>query len=391
MSGLLIEGEWLPDGVHLGLSHKPYFAQEAMGSSDWTKISQSGLGWWWSSRWNHFHEAAPNAATNYGSALHVIILEGVAAYERAYAVLPDKGAYADLLVTEDDIKGALARAGWDVVTGKSKWKKPDWVREGREKLDQPIWDALLQDFDARAGDRGRVSAGEDRMLRFMRDMLLSERRSDNAEIRRLLAERDDHPPLVEVSVFATIDGVRRRWRFDRMFPALTLDLKSLSGWQGWPLAYEVGEVMARRRWGIQRADYDIGRETAYELVRAGQVFGGTIEQRRYLERIVAEEARWDFAWLAYQKPDSVRGVAPILMPIWDDRDSDLARSGAARLKKAIRLYKEAVEEFGLDQPWGRVERLHYTVEGREPRIFVPHWDQNVDDPSDAEAYEENNP
>jgi hypothetical protein len=210
----------------------------------------------------------------------------------------------------------------------------------------------------------------------MRHMALDPERSDNQAIRRLLEPQPDHPPLAEVSVFCTIDGIRRRWRFDRLFLGATMDLKSLAGWRGRALNFEAGDIAARNGWLIQRADYEIGREELRRLVHEGKLHGGDLDQRRYIQQI-ADQPDWFWLWIAYQKPDFA-GTAPILMPIQDRRGSDRHNDGWVKLQRAIRFYRAAVAEFGLDKPWGRVEPLHYTeprtVNGINlPEVYFPHW------------------
>lgn len=383
----------LADGVYLGLQHVRYFGQETRGSSDWIDLHRLKHGWWWKSRYNR-HRRLPKSTPEqtYGSNLHVLVLEGLRAYLEQCIIEPHRGDYVDLVETIDQIREAIGKLGYNVPP-KGRFDLPGWAGQLRDvDPSRACWHTIMEDFTAVAGDRQRVSAIDDFEMRFLREMALSEDRNDNEQVRRLLTETADHPPIVEVSVFATIDGIRRRWRFDRMFPAATMDLKSLGPWSGRPLTLEAGEILARRRWSIQRADYDIGRRVAYQLVEAGKLHGGTLEQRRYVERIVADEPRWDWIWLIYQKPDSGRGTAPVLMPVWDDWDSVLAKSGAAKLESAIRYYKGQVAAWGLHEPWGRVEPLHYAIsrQGREhlPSLMIPNFEfDRVDDPEDPDAYE----
>lgn len=386
----------LEDGVYLNLDADRYFRQETRGSSDWVKIHQLGYGWWWQSGYNPDHVEVPNKARNYGSALHAIMLEGIAAYEARFAVEPDPRDFPGLVVTIPQIKAALTEAGYSTA-GTSKFTKDDWVGEMLSKLPNvPCWDLILEDFRTEAGLRDVVKSVEDRMLRLMRDVAVSPDREDNIAIRNLLVESEAHPSLAEVSVFSTIDGIRRRWRIDKMLPGADMDLKSVGQWRGRPLKYEIGEVLARNGWDVQRADYHIGRTEAYRLIREGQLFGGTIEQRNYIKEIVEENPTWDWIWLAYGKPEP-SGRAPILMPVWDDSwgptdpatgvvpMGELRQFGQHKLDKAIAFYRRAVDRFGFDQPWANVEPLHFTDPYQENAIVLPHWIQS-DAPTEAEAY-----
>ena len=387
----------LPDGVFLNLPASDYFAQGRMGSSDWIRIHKTGAGWWWGSHLNPDRVEKKTKALTYGSALHAIMLEGVGAYEAMFAVEPNPLDFPGLLKTVDDIKARLEKEGFSLA-GTSKFAKDDWLGEAAAKLpDVPCWGNLYEEFQVRVGRRTIISSAEDRTLRLMHKVAVDPTRTDNAAVRKLLVNTNDHPALAEVTVLSTIDGIRRRWRMDRMYPAVTMDLKSVGQWRGRPLAYEVGQVLAQNCWDLQFADYHIGRTEAYRLISEGKLFGGTLEQRRYIQQIAEENATWDWVWLAYGKPDA--NSAPILLPLWADswapidpykpdeppRPSDLRQYGLNKLEKAIAFYRRAVAEFGLHEPWARVEPLHYIDQDREPRVFLPHWIAD-ETPVDADAY-----
>lgn len=400
----------LPDGVYLGLSDADYFAEDALGSTDLVKLHKRRHGWWWSSRHNPDYREPKNKARGFGRALHTILLEGLRAYETRYVVEPDKPK--DAAVTIDQMKAALAGAGLNIeAPGLSKWKAWDWQEAMRDNLpDFPCWPNIQADFLARLKELGdsdehpipTVTALEDRMLRVMLDAAMG-----NDGIRALLDDRS-HPPLAEVSVFATLrDGTRRRWRFDRLYPGFTMDLKSLSGWTGRPLPWATGDQIAKYSMDIQRADYDRGRLVLNAFVRDGfQVFGGEIEERDWLRQLVdltAAEAGWDWVWLFYQKPDP-KGDAPVIFPVMDERwelsfgsedapsdhpvrvDGDMFKYGAAKADDGLAFYRAMKAEFGLDRPWSYVEDLHYTSEARQPRIFLPHWLADTGAVADPAAY-----
>jgi hypothetical protein len=378
----------LPEGVYLNLPPAEYFAQPAMGSSDWTKLDQHREGWWMASRHNPDRVEPKGRYLMYGTALHVILLEGLAAYDRAFICEPDPRQFPGLARTKDEIQREWVRAGLSLA-GTSGWSKDQWRAQAAYKLPSlPIWSNILDDWSPRAIGKTIVSATEDRMLRHMHDVVTAPDRPDNADVRRLFTLDPDHPPLAEVSVFAEVDGIWCRWRFDRLLPRAILDLKSLGNWTGRPLDWEVGEVTARRRWHIQRADYYDGRAIARRLIHEGKLFGGEIEHRRYLEHII-DEPNEAFIWACYQVP-SPAGRAAVMMPVWDDTGSDLHSAGARRLARAKAFFRAAVARYGLEKPWARVEPLHYSSQNRTPSIPYPHWIGD-DDPVDAAAYETETP
>lgn len=400
----VIEGEFelLPDGVYLDLEPETYFLQ-GLGSTDLVTLMQRGYGWWWKSRHNPLKRSTSTAAMTYGSALHAIMLEGVSVYEARFLIEPDKADYPGLLVSTDDIKAALAKAGVG-LQGTSKFKKPDWVQAALSELpDAMVWDHIWAAFERTRGEPPRpyVTSVEDRMLRLMRDMAADTSTPEAAQVAKLLND-PDHPALAEVSVLYTDKrGIRRRARFDRLFPAFDLDLKSLRGhWQGRSLEVSLDDVIKKGGYDIQRADYHEARKYLYAFIRLGMenVHGGTPEQRAWLATWPDRYPHWDWVWLFYQKPDMEAGDAPVLFPLWDDgptlrRDtgrlemSPYHLRGYRKKERALDFYQGAVAAFGLTTPWARVSELHYTDQDRLPRILTyddSHpWGQAPVDGEDA--------
>lgn len=367
----------LPDGVYFDLDPTTYFAIDALGSSDVMSLARRRHGWWWKSRHNPLLQQTTTDAQNYGSALHSILLEGPEAYRRVFLVSPDKADFPGLLVSTDDITSALKAAGIN-LQGTSKFKKADWVQAALSELpERPVWDAIIEAFDhaARRPDgttRPSVTRTEDAMLKIMFDMATDLNDPDAVEIARLLIS-DDHPPMAEVSVIYTDPrGLRRRCRFDRLFPKVTLDLKSLRGiWNGRPLEAAIDDVIKKHGYDVQRADYHEGRKYLYAFIRMGMqhVHGGTEEQRAWLATWPDRYPRWDWVWLFYQKPDMTEGHAPVVFPLWDDHASDYHRAGLRKKERALDFYQLQVDRVGLDKPWGRVSPLHYTDDKLSPSIL----------------------
>ena len=102
--------ERVPEGVYLDMPEADYFAQPALGSSDFKTLYQKREGWWWQSRHNRDRVQKDSPDLIYGAALHAILLEGVDAYERRFAVQPSKRDYPNLLTTIEHMKAALAEA-----------------------------------------------------------------------------------------------------------------------------------------------------------------------------------------------------------------------------------------------------------------------------------------
>lgn len=382
----------LPDGVHFDLAPEVYFDQVALGSTDLIKLWQQREGFWWSSRWNPRYKRPKNPFQTYGSGAHAIILEGTDAYDERFVAAPDYDDLPGLFDTTQQAVAWLAKNGFK-TTGRpySDWRKDDWLTAVVDgEIDIPWKSAIARRFELSVGDREIVSAADDESIRFLRQVMLDPGRDDNADIRQLFAEGGDFPPMAEVSILHTMeDGVRRRWRIDRMFPKFDLDLKTLGNWTGRPLEFETGEVIAKRGMDLQRADYKIGRQVAYEYVRAGRVYGGSLEQREWIRSWPDDFPTWDWKWLFYQKPDSVTGRAPVLFPIHDDDESVHEINGRAKARNALQFFRAAVRRYGLTTPWARVAPQHFLDEAYKPNplVHLPHWISTPDAPDDADAWD----
>jgi hypothetical protein len=381
--------EFVPDGVHLHLAEELYFGQDALGSSDLIRLNLYKHGWWWSSRWNPDHVDKPGPERNYGSATHSILLEGVEAYQAKFAIQP--ACPPNAIKTGGEARAALAANGFS-LRGTSGWRNEDWFESVAMNMPTAdVWPTILAEFDRQRGDRPFLTEVENRMLLIMYEAAMA-----NPAIHALLDQGGAFPPLAEVSVLKTLpDGTRRRWRFDRLYPNFTLDLKTLGNWSGRPLRFAVGDHIGKGGYDIQMADYHVGRRVLYDFVGDGfQVFGGDIEERAWLKRIVEMNDAWDWVWLFYQKPEPT-GRAPVLFPVYDDFGTGLHPGGAAKAMKALAFYRERVTEFGLLKPWTSVEPLHYTPDSvgsnsKLPTITLPHW-LGEEEPSDPAAYEDDPP
>lgn len=388
MVGFLLPGDdgYLPDGVYLDLPAEEYFRQ-GLGSTDLMSLWFRKEGWWWQSPFNPRRRRDTTKEQLYGSAAHAVVLEGVEAYESRFVAAPDWSQYPGLFDKVEDIIKAVADAGYRTTGAPmNKWVKDDWVQAIVDNdIDVPCKSAILKRFEDSIGRREVVSADDDWSLRLLREVMLDPDRADNAEIRGIFGDDSGFPKLVEVSIFHTMaNGIRRRWRIDRMFPAFDLDLKTLGDWRGRPLPWATGDIIANRGYDIQRADYKVGRAAAYEYIRAGHLYGGTLEQRQWLETWPDLYPTWDWKWLFYQKPDAVKGHAPVLFPVHDDNDSDRERTGLVKAQKALQRFMTYRDRWGMEKPWARVEPLHYTDPNYDPKraIQFPHHIDNVEDDHD---------
>ena len=409
-----LAAEQLPDGVYLNLPEAIYFAQDRLGSSDLIKLHQRRQGWWWQSRHNPDKDLSQSDAQNYGSALHAIMLEGVGAYVDRFAVEPDWRTFDKLITSQDMLRAVLDDNGWVKEKGISTWEPQQWW--DAIELHAPEWRVkaqVLAEFNRSIATefnpdgsvkatKPTVSAVEDRMLRIMHDAATNEDSDENSEVRALLGVGTGFPVLAEVSVLFTCPwtGVKRRARWDKPVPRHTIDLKSLSGWKGTDLRFDIDGHIKRNGYDVQVGDQHVSRILAYRMIAdAGErvLHGGSKDERAHMLAMVDRALPWDWGWLFYQKPDP-SGIAPILFPVRDAWNGLYHQSGHRKAFRAIHLYRDLVAKFGLEKHWTRVERVHYAdeelaAEHDAPRIFLNHsgWDEDPVDGEDAVMFERDLP
>ena len=89
-------------GIYFGLEAELYHADPALGSTDVKRLLVSAPDYWWHSRLNPARptETEPTPAQAFGRAVHLMVLEGEAAFSAAYMREPDPDG---LLMTMDHL------------------------------------------------------------------------------------------------------------------------------------------------------------------------------------------------------------------------------------------------------------------------------------------------
>jgi hypothetical protein len=379
----------LPDGVYIGLDFATYLAQRGRkGSTDKSSLAKHREGYWWASSMNPYFVPTEHDYQVEGEAIHALLLEGLYAYESRFIVAPDKTEYPEALFTIDQIKARLEKA--HIPTSKLK-TKAEFVDAALVHLPEvPVWDSIMAAFDKVRGDRKPIGAETDFGIRAMWEAATDDR-PESAEVRALLTTASKFPILAEVSVLYTdAQGVKHRARFDKVLPIYTLELKSVGNWEGRELLHKVDGLIKDNGYDIQLADYQIARRIGFAMVRESEanLHGGTPEERTHLMAMAQYDAahpKPGWAWLFFQKPDS-KGRAPVLFPVRETWAGPYHRSGFRKRQRALALYHDCMQRFGLAKPWSRVEPVHYTTEAHQPHITQSHygWDE---DPVEGEAEE----
>lgn len=374
---------FLPDGAYLGLPEEIYFLQDALGTTDLARLWLYREGWWWQSSHNPFiwrqaeswKKTSTTAAKTFGSGAHALLLEGEEAFDERFAVEPDPNAYPDLIESQDDLVSALRTT--DCPKGFERMKKADQVELAKVYLpDRHVWDLIMARFRRTARTKATISQEERWQLQVMLDAALED--PDMAAV----VAASGGVRLTELSVFWTLeDGTRLRFRFDSLLPPVNADLKTLGNARDRDLGKAVGKRIGDDALDVQAAQSFEARRRLYDFVVAGQVQGGTPEQRAWLDRFPAEAPLdlgdgpgWSWVWMFYQKAENI-GRAPVIFPLHMPYGSAAHRDGWRKVLHALAFYRDQVARVGLDKPWTRVEPMHSMdpADRSKRQVQIPFW------------------
>lgn len=324
----------LEDGVYFGLSEADYFAEDALGSTDIKDLARSPADWWWYSKHNPLRpEPEASDGKRFGSALHKALLEGLDVYEAAYFIRPP--APEGALKTVDDLRSKLELLG---VPYKKSARKDDLIAI---LLDASpgcvIYDVWASQFD---GDpREEISEKWDQAIRIMAKIVASHPQLKSAFI----------GGAPEVSVFYTMDGVRRRARFDYLKPQGLFDLKSISNWRGDDFSKACLKQIAYFGYDVQASDYIDARAQMVKLMREGRVFG-EVNPALPEELLKARDSLFVFVFM--QTIGSPRAL-PIVFP-----QGNIVHETGQRVKaKGLENYVAYRDRFGLENMWVEIDEL----------------------------------
>ena len=293
----------LPDGIYVNLSEEAYFGQDRLGSTDLVHLHKDPASWWYGSRHNPDRpERERTEAMEFGSALHVLVLEGDAEFEKRCVISPF-----------EDFRTKEARM----------WR--DEMRINRK--------IILTEDSARR-------------VRHMAALILN-----HPELGPVL-----NAGLSEVSVLFTNDqGVKLRARFDKLLPRFVCDLKSFGDdARGRSVRQQCLALVAQRDMDVQRFLYFQARMRMGALIEANAVFGATPEQVQWLQRVAAIED-WEWCWIFFRRRDDQKATAPIVKPILRKHLDATFDSGRRKVQVGLTNYANFIQRFGFEIPWAVVE------------------------------------
>lgn len=326
----------LPDGIYPHLSDDLYFAQDRLGSTDLSVLHNRPADWFYASRHNPYRpEREASDEMLFGSALHVLVLEGEAAYLERVKLRPEEYPATD-------------RKG--IETGELKpWNgNSGWCQKWLEDNEAPGVVILTEDADRR--------------VRHMAELVLN-----HPELGEPMSAG-----MSEVAVLWTDEsGVKLRAKFDKLLPRFVVDLKTFGGdAKGKTVKQQCLGLVAQRHMDVQRFLYFQARQRMADL----PIVGATPAQQEWLRKVSKVEA-WQWCWIFYRRRDDKTGYAPVIKPIIRSHFDASFDSGRQKVAVAVQNYRTFVERFGFKVPWAVVEPAEEPVDHE-----FPPWLNDIAEP-----------
>jgi hypothetical protein len=333
-------------GVHLNQRHADYILDEGLGYGAIVDLFHSAPEWWDASANNPLRDKSVDAdktkAFADGTALHTRSLDGLAVYNRTYAVAPTAASHPDYLDTIEQLKDACRALRLSTAGDKGTLIHTLVKAKAKVKILR-----VAQDKFARSG-KLPISQAVDFRIKLLHRMMMRTRQElkmiDGSGLTLRAAMTGG---LKEISVYwVDAAGIRHRARFDMLKPNFTGDLKSISKWKKSNFTGALLEEMIFRGYIVQHAHYDEARRALRIAVNEGRIYGATERQLGWLKEI-AEADEWAFVNV-FAKMDGAPQVKGIVI-----------RRESGQFIKAVTQRETALANYifhrdyhgGLDKPW----------------------------------------
>ena len=288
-------------GIYFGLPDSEYHKDAALGSTDIRRVLASPCDYWWGSPHNPLRpDDSPTPAQLFGRAVHKFVLEGEAAFVKAYAPV--------------DLPG-------NTKAGKSEREAAE--SEGKIPLKRDDWNRIMLSGQM---IRSNPHLGE--------------------------AFSGGHS---EVSVFwKRPDGLRLKCRFDYLKVRAIADLKSIRNSRQIDFVEACRRSLADYRYEIQAEHYFEGRRAMRGLFNGGFVHwpskvkgggAGAGSETEWLDRASAS-TEYAFVFVFWQADN-----APITWACSLSPGNPILETARRDIENAFDRYKKFEKQFGLDQPW----------------------------------------
>lgn len=368
----------MEDGIYFDLDQGTYHEQPRLSASGICDMLVSIPTYWANSALNPDRETVDKDtfARILGRAYHTAMLEPDKLRDRFVQEL-DREDYPEALMNDTAVKEALAEIGLPKTkTGELAGDRAMRLMEAGYSGE--IWSVLQADWEDERGDRQPIAAKYWRQIE--RDI---QRIADNPEIAEKLGGG-----FAEVSVFWTdpATGIPMKARFDKLKPDYFLDLKSFQNPQGKPVNRCIIDQIMYNRYYIQARFY----QRAVEAIKALDLGSGGYKwhplQARLVEDIKTRTVPHRCFYLFQEKG----GVPNLLLreiglegpptghdwnSIGADYDGPMAQTVLAikadvEINHAIKLYQQAIEAYGTEQPWYPFDMVDQYGDDDFPEFFL---------------------
>jgi hypothetical protein len=321
-------------GVYFGLPMADYHADPSLGSTDLKALLVHPACYWQRSHLNPDRAGEDNdsAAKKVGRALHALVLEGEAAFARAFAEEPRPEAHPGALVSLEDLKAKCRDLGEPVSGTKAELAK----RIKAKAHDAIIFDDILALFRAMVDRDGLEVLKADAM----------------AEVRAAAANIKLNPHLAraftggaaEVSVFwVDEDGTPCKCRYDYLKPRTIVNLKKFANQRQRPVDLAIHLAIAEYRYDLQAKHYLDGYPHLYVAAREGRIFGDCPLPDGWGRQIADPEAVV-YSWVFHQMDGP-----PVTVGRQITAASPALNRAAREIAFAKALYRDCTQRYGTDR------------------------------------------
>lgn len=321
-------------GIYFGLPEAEYHADPSLGSTDLKRLLRSPTDYWWGSWMNprRIPEAGDTPAKKQGRALHKLVLEGRAAFHKAYVPEPQPADWPEALRTMDDLKAVLREKGEKLAGSKEELVK-------RVKAVAPeavVWDDVLATFMA-----GVVRDG----FTVLKPEVFTE-----VEVAGHMVAMNPHlanafkDGVSEVSVFwRDADGMALKCRFDYLKPRTIPDLKKCENRGEQPFEDACLNALRSYAYDMQVAHYlEAGYPAFLELARQGRIFGACPLPKGF-ERRMAKAEDMTMTLVFHQTSG-----APVTHGLEIETGSAVLAWARREVALAKARYRDCMGRFGTD-------------------------------------------
>jgi hypothetical protein len=274
-------------GIYFGLGAAEYHADPSLGSTDLKRLLRSPTDYWWQSVMNPNRPADSGDTPDKqkGRALHKLVLEGMAGFEKAFIPEPKVEDFPGALRTADDLKAALRQAGEKLTGDKAELIKrvKGLIAARTIPEDTIVWDEHMANFKAVAARHGLEILKRDAFEEVCQaaTMVALNPHLANAFI----------GGVSEVSVFWRDEhGIPCKCRYDYLKPRTIPDLKKCANKGEMPFPDACRAAFLAYRYDMQVEHYLHGGYPAFlALAREGRIFGNCPLPAGFAERMAAPD------------------------------------------------------------------------------------------------------